>query len=323
MEPTVTDADVVLGFIDPDNFLGGKIKLNRDRATAAIKRRISDALNISVEEAAFRIKENAEKNIQKEMLQFLKDKGIAPDELSHYALIAYGGGGPTRYAGFTGTLKFGKILTSPYASVFCAFGFSTTDLLHRYSKYENITLFDGTSYFTDFDRVNRTVNQMIEVANRDIQGEGFSPENAVISLEFIGGGNVEGRIVRLDKLILSSEEDVKKICALFRGTEPAESSVISISAILLNASIPMPHYELYSSALSGEDPGKAFRLERDVYWSPETGYRRTPIYDRELLVPGNKVTGPAVIEAKDTTYVVPAGRSYSISQYSHGVLEEA
>jgi len=322
MEPTVTDADVVLGFIDPDNFLGGKVTLNRDKAVAAIKRRIADPLKISVEDAACRIKETTEKNIRQELLQFVQDKGVNPDDLGRYALIAYGGGGPTRYAGFTTGLKFGKILTSPYASVFCAFGFSTTDLLHRYSKYENITLFDGTSYFNDFNRINQVVNQLINVASRDIQGEGFSPNDAVYNLEFIGDGSVEGRIVRPDKINLSSEDDIKEICARFKANDGESLPKIAISTILLNATVPMPHYQIEPAPLSGEDPSKAFRLERDVYWSPETGYRKTPIYNRDLLVPGNMVLGPAVIEAKDTTYVVPEGRSYSISQYSHGILEE-
>ena len=84
----------------------------------------------------------------------------------------------------------------------------------------------------------------------------------------------------------------------------------------------MPHYELNPSPLAGEDPGGAFRGERDVFWSPEVGYRKTPIYDRGLLVPGNKVIGPAVVEAKDTTYVIPVDKSYYISEYAHGVLEE-
>ena len=74
---------------------------------------------------------------------------------------------------------------------------------------------------------------------------------------------------------------------------------------------------------AGEDPGGALREERDVFWAPEAGYRKTPIYNRESLVPGNKVIGPAVVEAKDTTYIIPAGKSYYIGEFSHGILEEA
>jgi N-methylhydantoinase A len=322
MEPTVTDADVTLGFIDPNNFLGGRVKLNKDRAIAAIKRRIADPLKISTEEAACLIKETTEKNIQKELLQFLKEKGVEPDRLSDFALVAYGGGGPTRYGGFIGDLKFGQVLTSPYASTFCAFGFSTTDLLHRYSKYHRTTLFDGTKYFTDYKAFNETVEQLIETARRDIKGEGFSPDDAVYYLELIGDGDLADYNVRSEKIQLSSEEDVKKLCAQFGRPGQQGSAKVTVSTLILNALVPMPHYELNSIPLAGEDPGGALREERDVFWSAKSGYQKTRIYNRELLVPGNRVIGPAVVEAKDTTYVIPANKSYSISEYSHGVLRE-
>jgi len=323
MEPTVTDADVVLGFIDPGNFLGGKVKLSKDKAIAAIKRRIADPMKITVEEAACLIKETTEKNIQKELLQFLKEKGIEKDKLSDFALVAFGGGGPTRYAGFASGLKFGRILTSPYASTFCAFGFSTTDLLHRYSKYFPLTLFDGVNYMKDYQKLNEAVAQLMSIARRDIEGEGFSADNAGYYLELIGDGELAAYNVRSEKTQMSSEADVKKLCAQFGtpgGQGPAE---VAVSTIILNAVVPMPHYELTSSPLAGEDPGGALREKRDIFWSAEVGYRKTPIYNRELLAPGNRVIGPAVVEAKDTTYVIPAGKSYYIGEYSHGVLEEA
>jgi len=280
-------------------------------------------MKITEEEAAYLIKETTEKNIQKEILQFLKEKGIELGKLSDFALVAYGGGGPTRYAGFTSGLKFGRILTSPYASTFCAFGFSTTDLLHRYSKYLPLTLFDGVNYLRDFKKLNQTLAQLMNVARRDIEGEGFSADNAGYYLELIGDGALAEYNARLDKTQLGSEEDVKKLCAQFGRPGKKGPAKVTISTVILNAFVPMPHYELTPHPLGGEDPGGALRGERDVFWSPEVGYRRTRIYNRELLVPGNRVIGPAVIEAKDTTYVIPANKSYFISEYSHGVLEEA
>jgi N-methylhydantoinase A len=321
LEPTVTDADVALGYIDPDYFLGGSIKLNRDRAVSSIKRRIADPLNTSVEEAAYLIKETTDKNIQKELLQFLQSKGIESGKLTDLALVAYGGAGPTHYCNFVNGLKFGQVLTSPYASTFCAFGFSTADLLHRYSKYERITLFDGTAYLADYERINQTVRQLIDVARRDINGEGFSPDNAVYYLELIGDEALGEYKVRSDKTHLTSEEDVKALCTQFARANK-DTGKVTISTIILNAFVPMPHYELKSSPLTGEDSSGALREERDVFWSPEVGYRKTPIYERGSLVPGNRVVGPAIIEAKDTTYVIPANESFYISEYSHGVLEE-
>ena len=322
MEPTVTDADVTLGYISPDNFLGGRVKLNKDKAIASIKRRIADPLKVSVEEAAYLIKETTEKNIQRELLQFLKEKGVEPDRLADFVLVAYGGGGPTRYAGFLGNLKFGQVLTSPYASTFCAFGFSTTDLLHRYAKYERITLFDGVKYLADYKTFNRTVEHLIDAARRDIKGEGFSADDAVYYLELIGDEDLADYNVRSEKIQIRSEEDVKKICAQFGRPDKQGSAKVTVSTLILNALVTMPHYELSPSPFASEDPSSALREERDVFWSPEVGYHKTPIYERGALVPGNRVVGPAVVEAKDTTYVIPAHKSYDISEYSHGVLKE-
>lgn len=322
LEPTVTDADVALGYIDPNYFLGGSVTLNRDKAIASIKGRIADPLNTSVEEAAYLIRETTDKAIQKELLQFLQAKGIDPGRLTDFMLVAYGGAGPTHYAGFLGDLKFAQVLTSPYASTFCAFGFSTADLLHRYSKYERITLFDGVAYLADCDRINQTLRELTDVAKRDVKGEGFSPGNAIYYLELIGDEELGKHKVRSDKIYLDSEEDVKKICAQFERPNKQGAGKVTISTITLNVLVPMPHYELRPDPLTGEDPRGAFREERDVFWSPEVGYHKTPIYERGSLVPGNRVIGPAIIEAKDTTYVIPANRSFDISEYAHGILRE-
>ena len=322
MEPTVTDADVTLGFIDPNNFLGGKVQLNKEKAISSIKRRIADTMKITVEEAAHKIRETTEKNIQDELLHFLKEKGINTDKLSDFALVAYGGGGPTRYGGFVGDLKFGRILTSPYASTFCAFGFSTTDLLHRYSKYLPLILFDGVNYLKDYKKINETVAELMNVARRDIGGEGFSADKTSYYLELIGDGGLAEYSIKLDKIQLTSEEDIKQLCAQFGKSGKQGSAKVAVSNIILNAVVPMPHYELKKRKLSGENPNAASKGQRDIFWSPEIGYRKTPIYDSELLLPGNKVIGPAVVEAKDTTYVVPENKSYYISEYAHGVLGE-
>ncbi len=91
---------------------------------------------------------------------------------------------------------------------------------------------------------------------------------------------------------------------------------------VLNAAITMPHWEFKEAELGPSDPRPAFKGERDVLWSPKTGYQKTPIYDRDLLIPGNFIHGPAIIEARDTTYVIPADWTLNIDKYSNAILEE-
>jgi N-methylhydantoinase A/oxoprolinase/acetone carboxylase beta subunit len=316
MEPTVTDADVVLGFIDPGYFLGGRIKLNKAKAENIIKTKIADRLGVAVDEAAYMIKEQMGRKTGEEIVRFAEEHGIGAGGLSDFAVVVYGGAGPTHYSDFTRGISFGHSVATPYASVFSAFGSSTTDVLHSYSKSARIELRGAKGYFSDYDLFNGIVTSLSEQARRDIRGEGFSPENAAYFLELTGGGDLEGNKVRLDKMYLRSEDDVAALCRDFTVGE----GPVSISAIGLSASVPMPHLIAKTFEMASKDPRKAVKGSRPVYWSPTSGYQATPVYDRDMLVPGNEVSGPAVVEAKDTTYVIPGGAALHIDAYSNAVI---
>jgi N-methylhydantoinase A/acetophenone carboxylase len=323
LEPTVTDADVALGLLDPDYFLGGRVKLNKDRSISAIKTRIADPLKISVEEAAHLIRITAEKKIENEIHEFLKGEGVQEFEQSHMALIVFGGAGPTHCCGFPDNLGFHQILISPYSSVFSAFGSSTTDLLHMYTKHVRITLCDGVDYLTDFDAFNQVVKENMEFARRDIQGEGFSPDDALFTLDLLGDEELSGVRISMENLFLQSSSDVQRICREFRKAIGSQVKKVTVSTIVLKAVVPMPHFELKKKPLTSQDPTRALKTKRSVFWSPEVGHIATPVYERDRLSPGNLVVGPAIIEAQDTTYVIPSDRSLYIDEFSNGITKEA
>jgi N-methylhydantoinase A len=215
LEPTVTDADVVLGYIDPGYFLGGRIKLNKAKAFSAIKAKIADPQGITVEEAAYRIREETGTRTQKEIVKFIEGQGISVEELADFAVVVFGGAGPTHYCDFARNLRFRRSLVSPYSSVFSAFGSSTIDLAHNYSKFIGMKFCDGETYLTDYDKFNEIVRMLLETGERDIRGEGFSGDNAVYTLELIGDLDLSGIRIKTDKLFLHSEDDVKTLCAKF------------------------------------------------------------------------------------------------------------
>lgn len=322
LEPTVTDADVILGFIDPNYFLGGRVKLKRERAISAIKTRIADPLKISVEEAAYSIREETGIRTQKEILRFLQGQGIGTKELPDFAVVVYGGAGPTHYCNFARGLQFGHSLATPYAAVFSAFGSSTTDLLHTYSKFVRIDLFDEGKYLKDYERLNQIVGGLLKIAKNDIRGEGFSPDNAIYFLELVGDEQLVGVRIKSDKTSLQSESDVKELCTKFSKAGRPGVSKVSISTVILNALVAMPHFTVKAFKLGKKDPSKAFKGDREVFWSPKAGYQKTPVYERESLIPGNIVMGPAIVEAKDTTYVIPANSSFKVDKYSNSIIEE-
>ena len=323
LEPTVTDADVALGILDPDYFLGGRVKLNKDRSLSAIRTKIANPLHISVEEAAHLIRITAEKRIENEIREFLKEQGVQEFGQSHMALIVFGGAGPTHCCGFPDSLGFSQILISPYSSVFSAFGSSTTDLLHMYTKHVQITLCDGADYLTDYDGFNQVVKENMEFARRDIQGEGFSLEDAFFTLNLLGDEELSGARISMENLFLQSSSDVQRICKEFRKAIGSQVKKVTVSTIVLNAVVPMPHFELKKRPLASPDPTRALKTKRSVFWSPEVGATATPVYERDRLSPGNLVVGPAIIEARDTTYVIPSDRSLYIDELSNGIIKEA
>jgi N-methylhydantoinase A len=323
VEPTVTDADVALGFIDPNYFLAGRIRLNRGKAISAIKTRIAEPLKMGVEEAASLIREETGIRTQKEILRFLEGQGIGAKDLSDFAVVVYGGAGPTHFCDFAKDLSFGHSLASPYAAVFSAFGSSTTDLLHTYSKYVRIDLFNKGKYLTDYEELNQIIGSLLEIAKNDIWGEGFPPEKASFFLEMMGEKELGSVRIKTNKMSFHSERELKELCSQFAKEEGEERKRVSISTLVLNALVPMPHLKMKASKLSKEDPNKALKGHREVFWSRQKGYQITPIYERALLFPGNVIMGPAIVEAKDTTYVIPENQSFKVDKYFNGRIEEA
>jgi N-methylhydantoinase A/acetophenone carboxylase len=306
-EPTVTDANVVLGLISPENFLGGRMKLVRAKAETAIQNRIARKLKVSVPEAAYMIREAANAAMQKTIREYLTRKSVRLEELHGYISVVYGGAGATHCCGFNKGLKFAKTIISPFASPFSAFGSSMADLLHVYSRYNKIELYDGKRYLYQYDKFNATVDELYQRARRDIKSEGYSIDDARYYLELVMEDAKSNTFrVTTDKLELASEADVKALCAEFlkaraKATSHNYIGSIRVSTVMLNSAVAMPHWQFQSIKPGSLDPKIALRGEREVFWKPDEGYRKTPIYDRDLLEPGNLVKGPAVIEARDTT----------------------
>ncbi len=328
LEPAVTDANVVLGLIDPDYFLGGRMKLAREKSETAIQNHIAKKLNVSVPEAAYMIRQAATTAMRNAIKTYLVDKRVNADRLNRYVSIVYGGAGATHCCDFNKGLNFDKTIISPFASPFSAFGSSMADLLHVYSKYNKMELYDGKGYLDPFDNFNTMIAEMHHRALRDIKSEGYSVEDAHYYLELVMEDST-GQTYRVttEKLELASEADIRALCSAFlevraKATGGDYKGSIRLLTTLLNAAVTMPHWQFQAVELGPQDPRKALRGEREVFWTPGEGYRKTPIYDRDLLEPGNLVKGPAVIEARDTTYVIPADWVLNIDKYSNAVLEE-
>jgi N-methylhydantoinase A/acetophenone carboxylase len=326
-EPTVTDADVVLGYINPDTYYGGRMLLSRDKAAATIRDRIAEPLGIGVEEAAALIRRIVDQNMASAIKREIHLRGYHPEE---FILFAFGGAGPTHVSGFLGDLAGAVIFSS--APVFCALGSSIMDIVHVYETSKRMLLMAPMSQqlTTDYDSFNAVVDRLIEQATGDLRAEGLPVDEAAFGLELdmLYGGQVNVKRTASPRLRIHSPEDVAAVYDAFERefSEAFSPLVVNkpggvyLDNFVLKVTVPTPKPVLPDHPLEVEDPAKAAIGRRPTWW-PGAGWTDTAVYEADALRPGNRLEGPAIVEAPLTTVVVPPGSRYSIDHHGLGLLQ--
>lgn len=311
-EPTTTDADVALGYIDPDYFLGGDQRLNADRAEETIEREVAEPLGLSVDEAAMRIRQEVDRNVADSIEGLHAERNESP---SNVTLIAYGGAGPTHAPSFAKKAGVERIITAPSAAEFSAFGGATLDVEHRYARTFGES---GTvdSLTVNRSRYNDAASALEAEAVQDMAGEGFTANDITFAFHMLASVDGAVREVTVPDRI-DGDEDLAHVADAF-DADPEDE--IHLETLVLTAIGPVETEEFQSYPLGEDDPGEALKGTRDAYW-PEDGWIETSVYQREDLEPGNVVEGRAIIEARDTTYVVPDPWTFEVDEYGNGVLE--
>jgi len=327
-EPTVTDADVVLGYLNPAYYFGGKMRLDRNRAVQTLREKIAKPLGVSVEEAAALVRKIVNGNMASAIMKEVHLRGYSPEE---FVLFVGGGAGPAHAEGFKGDIP--KAVTFPFSPVFCAFGSSTMDIMHVYETSRKLTLSEpGSQRLTeDYSAYNETVAGLVEQARKDLAADGLDAQSAAFALELdmLYGGQFHVKRALSPRMALAGPADVRAICDAFHKefSEAFSPFVVNpeggvfIESFILKAVVATKKVELPEAPLEGHDPGAARKGERAVYWPGAGDFRATPIYSNEALRPGNVVEGPAVIEGDYTTIVVPQPMRYRLDARGLGILE--
>jgi N-methylhydantoinase A/oxoprolinase/acetone carboxylase beta subunit len=327
-EPTVTDADVVLGYLNPEYYFGGKMRLDKNRALQAVREKIAKPLGIGVEEAAVIVRKIVNGNMASAIMKEVHLRGHSPED---FILFVGGGAGPTHAEGYKADIP--KAVTFAFSPVFCAFGSSTMDIMHVYEVSKKLTLMEPRTQeiSNEFKVFNATVESLIAQARRDLTGDGLNLKDAsfVLELDMLYGGQFHVKRALSPLLAVHSSADVRVICDAFNKefSEAFSPFVVNpeggifIESFILKAIVPTKKIELPKLALEGTSPAGARKGERPVYWPPEKDFRPTPIFTYESLRPGNAVEGPAIVEGEYTTLVVPPGLHFSIDDRGLGILE--
>ncbi|WP_341916725.1 hydantoinase/oxoprolinase family protein [Hydrocarboniphaga effusa] len=321
MKPTVTDADLLLGYLDPANYAGGHIKLNPRRSKQAIEAHLADEMDESVVDCAKLIKRTVDANMANGIARELRTRGYEPE---HFTILAYGGNGPLHACGIARALGVKTILAPPFASVFSACGAGNMSQLHIHEMSTWTTLFDANrqAFFSDYDRFNGVVEELERRGREDLLRQGFEPAQVRYRLELdmrYGNQRVETAVVtNLNRV--TAPEHVLKLIEQFHerygerfgaGSQTPEAGV-RINTIRVCSYIEHPGIR-FRSIRPPEKllPAPSPIGTRDCHFVGVDGARKTAIYGEAALTPGTRIDGPAIVVTRATTYLIEPGWRYT------------
>jgi N-methylhydantoinase A len=316
-EPTVTDALMVLGHLNPEYFLGGRIHIDREKAYQAIKQKIADPLGMDALTAAAGIYEVTINQMGDLMRKVTVERGYDPRQ---FVLVAFGGSGPIHSSVLGEELGVSKVIVpgAGLATAQSAFGLQISDLKCSHALTDHIV------EPIDIARVNRAFAEVENVAVNNLRRWGVKDEEMLIlrSIDMryrrqTHEVNVPVPSVELTEADLASLYDrfEAKYEMLYGKGAAYREAGLELVTFRAEAVGATPKAKLRRFQADGVSPESALKGEREVYFTRTGGYARTPIYDGDRLRPGNEVTGPAVIEYVGTTVAVHPGQRAKVDVY--------
>lgn len=331
-ELTITDINIALGYVDPTYFLGGKVKLDREKALKGLEERVAKPLGLDVYEAGEGVLDVFHNQMKDIIRVSMQSRGYNPSE---FTLLSYGGAGPVHLWGYSDGIGIGKIMTMPFAAAFSAFGAACADYTHRYDKTLVELLphsLNDAEKLKAAERINRAYKELEETAIREMKNEGF--EASEVSFRYGVYARYIGQLESFDTPLafelINSVEDIDRITKAFEevytkifpvGARFPEAGY-AVTEVYIQAIAPKPIPKIVEFELEGSEPiSKAYLGTRKVYHDKK--FQDFTIWDMEELRAGNIIKGPAIIQDSMTTMVVPPNKQISLDKYRFIHYEDA
>ena len=320
-EPTITDANLILGRLGADRFLGGEMALNLAAARRALEQRIAAPLGLEPIKAADGILRIAITKMSHMVRWVTTERGL---DAADFSLVAYGGAGPLHAALLARELRIAKVVIPPAPGHFSAYGMLVADLRRDFVTTWFRPLADASfaameAIYADMERrgraaVGRSATALAGVAvQRAADMRYVGQEHAVtveLPVELFSAADRAGIKARFDAV-----HEIR-----YGYSAPAENAEIVSLRSAITGSMRKP--ELGRIAIGGaEPPAAAFRGTRPVYFAEAGRHLDTPAYDRAALVAGNRLRGPALIEEYASTTVVHPGDALEVDGFGDLVIE--
>jgi N-methylhydantoinase A len=324
MQPTVTDADLVLGYLDPQNYAGGRIRLNPRRSAQAIEDHLCDALDLPLHACAQLVKQTVDRNMATGIARELRTRGYEPE---NFTILAYGGNGPLHACGIARALGVRRILAPPFASVFSACGAGNMNQLHIHEMTAWAVLFDANQqrFFSDYERFNGIVAELERRGREDLLRQGFDAAQIGYRLELdmrYGNQRVETAVVT-DLSRISGPGDVLKLIDQFHsryGERFGAGSQTPEAGVRINTVRVCAFVQHSGIVFTGVKPGETWRAppppgaERRCHFVGHDKPVSTPVFGEDALVPGTRIEGPAIVVTRATTYLVEPGWRFDAAE---------
>lgn len=318
---TVTDCDVLLGYIDPDYFLGGRKRLNKAKAEQAVRERIAQPLGLNVTEAAAGVFEIINNKMSDLIRRQIVKSGYLPED---FVLYAFGGAGPVHAVGFAKELGISQIYVFPTSPVFSAFGAATADIIHSRVM----------TYHAQMPIDPQVLNERLEAVEQELMAlmgsENFRPDQVsfrrFVSMRFRRQTYGVELALPWDRLDTQKVEELGRLFEakyedLYGKGAGFSQAGMEINTLRVDAvgQVPKPVLTRETSARGSAE--EALKGTRRAYFDGR--FVDTGVYEYSRLGPGNVLAGPAIVESHLTTIVVPPGYQAAMDSYHNIVITAA
>ena len=349
-KPTVTDANLLLGYLNKDYFLGGEMTVDPEKARAVIKREIADPMGMSETEAAAGIFQIINKNMADATKVVSVQRGHDPRE---YALVSAGGACSIHACKIAEEVGCATVIVPRAASVFCALGMLETDI-----RLDNVRTFNAFIPGIDLNSFNETIREVEERSLQELLQEGVLRKRArllrFLDVRYLGQHHEVTVEIPADCVIQESHlatiaqsfhQAHERLYTYSNPENPLEIMNLRITAV---GAVDKAGFEAGATAPGGAGATRAgavsrgkkgaegnsrsgsagaardsLKGSRSVYFSEAGGFQDTSVYDRSALKPGMVIQGPAVIEERITTVIVHPGWTAAVDGYGNIVMEVA
>ncbi len=311
--PTVTDADLVLGYLDPDFFLGGTMKLDVELSKKAIEEKIAKPLGTSMVEAAFGIHDLINETMASAAKTHIAEKGGNPSLIT---VSAFGGAGPVHTYGLAKKIGASRVLVPPLAGVGSALGFFTAPVAFDMSRSHRVVVANA-----DFTEIETLFTDLERESAKVLEGSRKGEEilfTRTLLMRFVGQGAEIDLIIENKDFNGFSKEDIK---AMFHEEykrlygRTSVDSPIEFVTFKVRASLPKKPFSISKLTTENRDIQTCIKGQRQAFSVIKRAYIPFTVYDRSKLFVDAKFEGPAIVEERESTIVIGEDAAARVDEF--------